>query len=60
MTELLKTLRAFDLADEDLDAVAGGLLVQSEIIKPIITPQMIANPDISGYFVPHINVIPKG
>jgi len=30
------------------------------IAKPIITAQTLANPDIGGYFVPRINVVPKG
>lgn len=60
MTQILKTSQPVALADGELEAVAGGLTLRSEIIKPIITPQLIANPDISGYFVPHINVIPRG
>ena len=60
MTQILDTPLFRNLTDEELDAVAGGLLVQNEIAKPIITAQMIANPDISGYFVPHIDVVPRG
>jgi hypothetical protein len=60
MTHNLKTPLVCDLADDELTAATGGLFVQTEVTKPIITAQMIANPDISGYFVPHINVIPKG
>ena len=48
------------IKDAGLDEVHGGLSVEITPVKPIITPQMIANFHISDYFVPRINVIPKG
>jgi hypothetical protein len=62
MTRAPNSVHCRELTNKEIAGVAGGLSLQTTatIQKPIITAQMIANPDISGYFVPHINVVPNG
>ena len=59
MTQNANHAGVSNLADEDLETVSGGLL-QPEIVKPIIKPEMLVDPNIAQYFVPHINIVPKG